>query len=224
MSLLRIEALVKSYRTGSETVEVLRKVSFSVEEATTVVISGESGSGKTTLLSLIGGLDSPTAGRIFVGGKDISNLAEDKLVEYRSLTVGFVFQFHFLLKDFTALENVMMPSYIVGGSTEAAREKALGLLESVGLRKRSSHFPLELSGGERQRVAVARALMNVPSIILADEPTGNLDEKNSEVVEDLLFQLVEKHGKTLILVTHDRSIARRADQHFELVHGSVVKQ
>lgn len=222
MALLTTRSLKKIYRTGSETLEVLRDVNLSVDAGSTVVITGESGCGKTSLLSLIGGLDTPTAGQIFLREDDITSLSEDELSVYRRDTIGFIFQFHFLLRDFTAVENIMMPAYIAGESPAAATRKAEELMESVGLAARSDHYPVELSGGERQRVAVARALVNDPAIILADEPTGNLDEKNSKVVENLLFELVGKYKKTLVLVTHDRGLARLSDRHFELVHGVLV--
>ena len=222
MALLTTRSLKKNYRSGSETLEVLRDVNLSVEEGRTVVITGESGCGKTSLLSLIGGLDTPTAGQIFLREKDITSLSEDELSDYRRDTIGFIFQFHFLLRDFTALENIMMPSYIAGESSDVAKTKAEELIDSVGLAARSHHYPVELSGGERQRVAVARALVNDPAIILADEPTGNLDERNSKVVENLLFELVERYKKTLVVVTHDRALARLSDRHFELVHGVLV--
>ncbi len=222
MALLTTRSLKKNYRSGSETIEVLRDVNLSVEEGRTVVITGESGCGKTSLLSLIGGLDTPTAGQIFLREKDITSLSEDELSDYRRDTIGFIFQFHFLLRDFTALENIMMPSYIAGESSDVAKTKAEELIDSVGLAARSHHYPVELSGGERQRVAVARALVNDPAIILADEPTGNLDEKNSKVIENLLFELVERYKKTLVVVTHDRALARLSDRHFELVHGVLV--
>ena len=222
MALLTTRSLKKNYRSGSETLEVLRDVNLSVEEGRTVVITGESGCGKTSLLSLIGGLDTPTAGQIFLREKDITSLSEDELSDYRRDTIGFIFQFHFLLRDFTALENIMMPSYIAGESSDVAKTKAEELIDSVGLAARSHHYPVELSGGERQRVAVARALVNDPAIILADEPTGNLDERNSKVVENLLFELVERYKKTLVVVTHDRALARLSDRQFELVHGVLL--
>jgi lipoprotein-releasing system ATP-binding protein len=222
VALLTTRSLKKNYRSGSETLEVLRDVNLSVEEGRTVVITGESGCGKTSLLSLIGGLDTPTAGQIFLREKDITSLSEDELSDYRRDTIGFIFQFHFLLRDFTALENIMMPSYIAGESSDVAKTKAEELIDSVGLAARSHHYPVELSGGERQRVAVARALVNDPAIILADEPTGNLDERNSKVVENLLFELVERYKKTLVVVTHDRALARLSDRQFELVHGVLL--
>jgi lipoprotein-releasing system ATP-binding protein len=149
-------------------------------------------------------------------------LDEDELTGYRNRTIGFIFQFHFLLKDFDALENVLMPAYLRANKLGQARNRAINLLKEVGLEKRAHHFPSELSGGERQRVAVARALMNDPGLILADEPTGNLDERNSSIVEELLFELVEKYRKTLLLMTHDKYIAGKAHEQYELLHGELV--
>ena len=223
MELLKIDSLFKSFHTGSETVEVLRGIDLTVGDGSTVVISGESGSGKTTLLNLAGGLDHPTSGAIYVKGREISRLAEDELTGYRNQTVGFIFQFHFLLGDFTAHENVLMPTYLGSRAPKRSRETARELLAAVGLGGRLNHYPAELSGGERQRVAVARALVNDPQIILADEPTGNLDERNSAVVADLLFELVRRFGKTMLLVSHDRGLAERADRNLELAHGKLVE-
>jgi lipoprotein-releasing system ATP-binding protein len=223
VAILDIEALAKSYRTGSETVVVLRDINLRVEEGTTVIITGESGSGKTTLLNLTGGLDYPTSGSIRIDGREISRLDEDALAQYRKLTVGFIFQFHFLLADFTAVENVMLPAMLQGANRSRIMDSAAELLGEVGMDNRLHHFPNQLSGGERQRVAVARALMNDPRIILADEPVGNLDERNSGVVIDLLFDLVGRHGKTLLLVTHDRRLQERADRSYDLIHGKLVE-
>jgi lipoprotein-releasing system ATP-binding protein len=188
-----------------------------------VAITGESGCGKSTLLNLVGGLDYPTAGRITVGDMEIAEMGEDELSRYRNRHVGFIFQFHFLLRDFTAVENVVMPAMVGGGRMARLRTRGERLLSEVGLSRRKDAYPHELSGGERQRVAVARALMNEPLLILADEPTGNLDEGNSAVVQDLLFGLVRTHGRTMILVTHDRGIAARADRRFALTGGELVQ-
>jgi lipoprotein-releasing system ATP-binding protein len=158
-----------------------------------------------------------------VKGREISRLGEDELTGYRNKTVGFIFQFHFLLGDFTALENVLIPTYLGSRPSRRSRQKAMELLNAVGLADRLNHYPGELSGGERQRVAVARALVNEPEIILADEPTGNLDERNSAVVAELLFDLVRGLGKTLVLVSHDRGLADRADRNLELAHGKLVE-
>jgi lipoprotein-releasing system ATP-binding protein len=184
-----------------------------------VVITGESGSGKTTLLNLVAGLDAPSNGAILFEGTDLGGLSETELAVFRSRNLGFVFQFHYLMRDFTALENVMMPALIAGEAASRARERSTRLLMEVGLSDRADHYPPQLSGGEQQRVAVARALTNDPSIVLADEPTGNLDERNSTAVEDLLFELVGRHGVTLLMVTHDRRLAARGDRRLVLAHG-----
>jgi len=217
--LLEVEGLRKVFRAGAEELTVLDDVCLAVAKAGTVVIAGESGSGKSTLLHLIGGLDAPTAGRIRFGDLEIAGLGEAELVEYRNRRLGFIFQLHYLLKDFTALENVLMPAAIAGTAGAGARQRAERLLEQVGLSARRRHYPLELSGGERQRVAVARALMNDPQLILADEPTGSLDERSSAQIRDLLFGLVREYRKTMILVTHSRELGAAGDQHLVLEHG-----
>jgi lipoprotein-releasing system ATP-binding protein len=217
--LLEVEGLRKVFRAGTEDLIVLDDVSLAVAAASTVVIAGESGSGKSTLLHLIGGLDAPTAGRIRFDGLEIANLGEAELVEYRNRRLGFIFQLHYLLKDFTALENVLMPAAIAGATGAAARRRAERLLEQVGLGGRRRHYPLELSGGERQRVAVARALMNDPQLILADEPTGSLDERSSAQIRELLFGLVREYRKTMILVTHSRELSASGEEHLVLEHG-----
>jgi lipoprotein-releasing system ATP-binding protein len=218
-ALLEVAGLRKVFRAGAEDLTVLDGVSLSVEQGSTVVISGESGSGKSTLLHLIGGLDSPTAGRIRFQELEISGLGEAELVEYRNRRLGFIFQLHYLLRDFTALENVYMPAAIAGAAGAAARRRAERLLEQVGLAGRRTHYPVELSGGERQRVAVARALMNDPLLILADEPTGNLDERSSVQIRDLLYGLVGEYRKAMILVTHSRELAEAGNQRLVLEHG-----
>ncbi len=221
--LVSVSSLVRRFVTGSETLEVLRDVSLSVPEASTAAISGESGCGKSTLLGLIGGLDRPTAGSVCVGGREITELGESDLSKYRNREVGFVFQFHFLLKDFTALENVIIPGMLGSESSRALRERGRQLLAEVGLDHRMDAWPLELSGGERQRVAVARALINEPRLLLADEPTGNLDERNARAVEDMLFALVRRYGRTMILVTHDPALASRTDSRFLLAAGTLSR-
>lgn len=190
---------------------ILRNVNLLVHEGVSLSISGESGSGKSTLLNLIAAFDSVTSGSINFGGIDICGMTEKEKARYRSVSLGFIFQFHYLLRDFSALENILMPAIMLGVPQKEARAKALSLLCEVGLEDRQNHYPAELSGGERQRVAVARALVNEPPLILADEPTGNLDPENGEKVGSLLFSLVEKHKKTLILVTHDAKMAKKAD-------------
>lgn len=217
--IVAVSGLKKIYASQFEELEVLGNVSLTVKPGETVVITGESGSGKSTLLNLIGGLDSATSGTVFVNGNNICKLNEHELTGYRNRFIGFIFQFHYLLNDFDALENVLIPALIRGDSYSAAKARALSLLSDVGLANQRHNLPVELSGGERQRVAVARALMNEPSLILADEPLGNLDEKNSSIVENILFSLVEKYSKTMILVTHDAEVASRGDKKYLLEHG-----
>lgn len=219
--ILRLSHVAKTFQSGVEELHILSDVNLTVAAGNTVVITGESGSGKSTLLNLIGGLDTPTGGTIEAGGYRVEALAESQLTRYRNAVVGLVFQFHFLLKDFTAVENVMMPAFMGGESRGEATRRAMQLLSDVGLSERTEHFPMQLSGGERQRVAVARALINDPDIILADEPTGNLDERNSRTVESILFDLVHRYGKTLLLVTHDESLSERGEHRLHLVHGRV---
>lgn len=217
--LVQVENLYKTYRSGKEDLHILRGVEFSVSRGLSLAITGESGSGKSTLLNILGGLDDATSGLIRVGNRELSKMSEKDLTAYRSSTVGFVFQFHYLLKDFTALENVMLPACVAGMRRSLAKEKARELLAEVRLEDRVSHFPSQLSGGERQRVAVARAMINNPELILADEPTGNLDPENSGLVADLLYATAETHGKTLIVVTHDNAVAARASRHLSLQAG-----
>ncbi len=214
--------VVKTYANGPEPLPILTRLSFSAQPGSTSVILGESGSGKSTLLNLIGGLDKPDEGHIFVMGSDVTSLSEDELSIFRSRSVGFVFQFHYLLSDFDALENVLLPAYMTGTSRKRAASRAEDLLRSVHLEDRLHHYPHQLSGGERQRVAVARALVNDPLIILADEPTGNLDERNSSNVEELIFSLAERFGKTLVLVTHDTGLAERGQFRY-LLHNGALK-
>ena len=216
---VRVRDLVKNYISGTETLHILRGISLEVERGSTVAVSGQSGSGKSTLLNIIGGLDRFDSGSVEVAGTDISGLSESGLSSYRQRRIGFIFQFHYLLKDFTALENVMLPAYMTGMRKKDAMEKAKLLLDDMKLNDRAGHFPSQLSGGERQRVAVARAMVNDPDIILADEPTGNLDPRNSAMVAELLFAGTEKWGKTLIVVTHDESVAGRAKVRYTLGNG-----
>jgi lipoprotein-releasing system ATP-binding protein len=220
--IVSVASLSRRFVNGAETLEVLRDVNLRVPAGRTVAITGESGCGKSTLLGLIGGLDRPSSGRVVVRGTDITELSESDLSGYRNREVGFVFQFHFLLKDFTALENVIIPSMLGREPSRVLRERGRRLLEEVGLGQRMNAWPLELSGGERQRVAVARALINEPPLLLADEPTGNLDERNARTVEDMLFDLVRAHGRTMILVTHDSALASRAEDRLLLAGGVLV--
>ena len=216
---LKVFGVKKVFRSGTEDLVVFEQVSFTVAQGRTAVILGESGSGKTTLLNLIGALDSCTAGRIVFNGFDITEPREENLIEFRSRQLGFIFQFHYLLKDLTALENVLIPALIIRSPRAQALRRAHELLAQVGLSTRAGHYPVQLSGGERQRVAVARALMNDPELILADEPTGNLDERNSQAIQELLFELVRSYRKSMILVTHAAELSRDANEQYLLEHG-----
>jgi len=225
--LLTVSNIVKNYSSGNETLHILKGINFEIEEGKSAAISGQSGSGKSTLLNIIGGLDKTDEGSVFIGtgtgGKtDITSLSEKEISLYRSKRVGFIFQFHYLLKDFTALENVMLPAYIAGIKKKEATERAKSLLADVNLEDRSSHFPSQLSGGERQRIAVARSMVNDPDLILADEPTGNLDPENSHIVAQLLYESAQKRGKTLIVVTHDKKVASGASIKFILESGKLA--
>ncbi len=224
MEIIQLSGVEKSYETGPEELKIIRGVNLGITGGSVVVITGESGSGKSTLLNLIGGLDSPTGGEILVDHLPVHEMNEDELTEYRSSRVGFVFQFHYLMKDFTAHENVMIPAFIRGMRKTEALDRAAGLLARVGLEGRVNHYPAQLSGGERQRVAVARSLVNDPAVILADEPTGNLDEQNSRNVEDILFDLVRRVGKTLVLVTHDSHLTGYADSSYVLENGILCER
>ncbi|MDR2953241.1 MAG: ABC transporter ATP-binding protein [Treponema sp.] len=217
--LLRAENLVKNYVSGTETLHILKGICFELEEGRSAAVSGQSGSGKSTLLNILGALDRADEGKVFIGDDEITALSEKEMSLYRSKKVGFIFQFHYLLKDFTALENVMIPAYIAGVKKKEALERAKSLLADVKLEDRLGHYPSQLSGGERQRVAVARSMVNDPALILADEPTGNLDPFNSEIVAQLLYAGAEKRGKTLIVVTHDKEVAVRASLRFTLEDG-----
>ena len=220
-SIVSIKKLEKTYKTDSENLTVLKNLSLEIEEGSKIAIVGESGSGKSTLLNIIGGIDKATEGNVTAGKWNLSKLSEAELSEYRSSFLGLIFQFHYLLKDFTAIENVYMAALIAGMAKKEAIAKAEKLLDDVGLLKRKDHLPSQLSGGERQRVAVARALINDPKLILADEPTGNLDPQNAEKIGDLLFSMVEKYNKTLILVTHDLNLAKKADCQYKIIKGSL---
>lgn len=219
--LLRVTNIVKDYISGSETLHILKGINFEIEEGNSAAISGQSGSGKSTLLNIIGGLDRANEGNIYIGNDDITSLSEKELSLYRSKSVGFIFQFHYLLKDFTALENIMLPAYIAGMKKKDAIETAKSLLADLKLEDRKNHFPSQLSGGERQRVAVARSMVNDPVLILADEPTGNLDLQNSEIVAQLLYEGAQKRGKTLIVVTHDKKVASNASVQLVLEDGQL---
>ncbi|WP_162823699.1 lipoprotein-releasing ABC transporter ATP-binding protein LolD [Lysobacter sp. TY2-98] len=216
---IRAQGLGKTYAEGKLRTPVFDGLELEVTRGETVAILGASGAGKSTLLHLLGGLDTPTAGEVFVEGRKMSALSDAERGRLRNSALGFIYQFHHLLPEFTALENVMLPVMLAGVSANEASKRATSLLESVGLGHRLGHKPGELSGGERQRAAVARALVNRPGCVLGDEPTGNLDEKTAATVFDLMLGLNRDQRTSLVLVTHDRSLARRLDRVLELHEG-----
>lgn len=199
--------------------QVLKGIDLHIDKGEVVSIVGPSGAGKTTLLQIIGTLDKPDNGTVVIDGIDTTQLSTDKLSDFRNRHLGFVFQFHQLLPEFTALENVMIPAFIAGKSTKEARQRATELLEFLGLAGRASHKPAELSGGEKQRVAVARALVNNPAVILADEPSGSLDSKNKEELHQLFFNLRDQFGQTFVIVTHDEGLAAITDRTIHMRDG-----
>lgn len=216
---IRAEGLGKTYIEGKLHTPVFDGLEFAVQAGETVAILGASGAGKSTLLHLLGGLDVPTTGEVFVVGQQMSALSNAERGRLRNSALGFIYQFHHLLPEFTALENVMMPVLLAGKPTQEAHVRAQTLLESVGLGHRLAHKPGELSGGERQRAAVARALVNTPACVLGDEPTGNLDEKTAATVFAQMLELNRVQGTSLVLVTHDRRLARKLDRVLELREG-----
>ncbi len=218
-AVVRAEALGKTYREGGLNTRVFEDLDFEVARGETVAILGASGAGKSTLLHLLGGLDTPTAGEVYVSGRKMSALSDAARGSLRNSELGFVYQFHHLLPEFTALENVMLPVLLGQADVKQAGARARELLEAVGLGHRLDHKPGELSGGERQRAAVARALVNRPACVLGDEPTGNLDEKTAATVFELMLGLNREQGTSLVVVTHDRGLARRLDRVMELHEG-----
>ena len=217
--ILRIRELTKNYKSGSRDLTVLNNVSLDVERGSTCAIVGPSGSGKTTLLGLSAGLDVPSSGSVTLNGISLDKLSEDEKAQVRSAHVGFIFQSFNLLPTLTALENVMIPLELKGDKN--ARKKAKDLLEKVGLADRAGHYPTQLSGGEQQRVSIARAFANEPSILFADEPTGNLDGETGTTIEELIFRLNTDAGTTLILVTHDLDLAKRAGRVIQMKNGKL---
>lgn len=204
--------------------EVLKAVDLHVAKGEVVSIVGASGAGKSTLLNIMGSLMQPSQGRVLIAGTDIFALGEKELASFRNREIGFVFQFHHLLPEFTALENVVMPA-LIGGAKWGSREvekRAMMLLDDLGVGHRASHKPMQMSGGEQQRVAVARALMNNPAVLLADEPSGNLDSKNKEELHNLFFELREKYGQTIVIVTHEMDLARKCDRCIVMKDGAVL--
>jgi putative ABC transport system ATP-binding protein len=222
MKIIEARSLTKSIDTGTHRVEILRGVDFEVPAGQFVAIMGASGSGKSTLLGLLAGLDTPTSGTIVIDGVDITGLREDKLAVVRGRKIGFVFQSYQLIPTLTAEENVLLPHELAGGDLSSGTKRARDLLASVGLSDRLDHYPVQLSGGEQQRVALARAFMVKPPILMADEPTGNLDSVNGAHVLELLISLNRREGTTLVLVTHDRALTEHADRIVTLRDGKIV--
>jgi len=220
-SLLEVRHLKKTYRSGNIELEVLSDVSFSVYPGEVIALMGPSGVGKTTLLNLIGALDLPDSGTISLKGQLLADLSQRKLAQVRNTSLGFVFQFHHLLPEFTALENVLIPKMIHEATSERHHSRAKKLLETFGLENRMEHYPHQLSGGERQRVALARALMNNPALVLADEPTGNLDRKSGQQLLQAILAFSQEHRQTFIIATHDDSIAEQAQRILEIRDGNV---
>lgn len=206
-SFLQVESVTKVFKTGSEVTPVLHGLDLKLERGESLAIVGGSGAGKSTLLHIIGTLESPTSGRIFFDGEDVSSWGDKALSSFRNKNLGFVFQFHYLLNEFSALDNVAMPAIIAGESKASSLEKAAALLNKLGMSHRENYFPNSLSGGEQQRLAIARALVMEPGLVLADEPTGNLDKANSGIIQDLFLQVVEDFQVGLITVTHDQKFA-----------------
>jgi lipoprotein-releasing system ATP-binding protein len=224
--ILSCHDLKKNYKSesGTEDLQILRGVNLEINMGEIAAIVGSSGSGKSTLLHILGGLDQPTSGDVFWNRQSIYKHNTDRLAELRNTHVGFVFQFHHLLPEFTAVENVMMPALIKGDPFKSSEKRATELLQLFGLNDRTEHRPSQLSGGEQQRVSMARALMNRPSIILADEPTGNLDEKNTDTILKLLFNLRDIEGVSIILITHEKEIAKKCDSLYLLQNGVIQSE
>jgi lipoprotein-releasing system ATP-binding protein len=220
---LNAKGLSKSYRTGPDEVVVWKNVDLQVSVGETISIIGASGSGKSTLLNALGGLDEVDSGEVVLAGNSIHSLAENDRTQLRNRDLGFVYQFHHLLPEFSALENVMMPLLIRGDKTKQAKASALECLTQVGLDHRAEHKPAELSGGERQRVAIARALVGKPKVVLLDEPTGNLDQQTALQVEDVLLELSKTIGMAFVIVTHDEALAGRANRHYKLSDLTLVQ-
>ena len=213
---------VRNIEKSFGTLKVLKGIDLEVKKSEVVSIMGASGAGKSTLLQILGTLSTPDSGELLIDGTDVLKLGEKSLAEFRNRRLGFVFQFHHLLPEFTALENVMIPAFIAGRSRKDAEKEAVALLEDMGLGERLDHKPSELSGGEQQRVAIARALINRPAVLFADEPSGNLDTRTKEEIHNLFFRLREKYGQTVVIVTHDPDLAKMCDRSLFMVDGQFV--
>jgi len=220
-AILRCQQLGMTYTEGPNDVQVLSGINLDLEKGERIAIVGASGSGKSTLLHLLGGLDLPTAGSVWIDGQEISGVSDKKRGDIRNQYLGFVYQFHHLLPEFTAVENVAMPLLIAGEDSDVAKAKAEALLNNIGLGHRLMHRPIELSGGERQRAAIARALVTEPNVVLADEPTGNLDEKTAQAVFEMMLELNQNVGTALVMVTHDTRLAKKMDTIYHLELGSL---
>lgn len=218
--MIKISNITKSF----DSLQVLKGINLTIGKGEIVSIVGQSGAGKTTLLQIMGTLDAPDSGTIVINGQQLTGLSQKKLSEFRNQHIGFVFQFHQLLPEFTALENVMMPAFIAGTPSKLAKSRAAELLEFMNLSSRSGHKPNELSGGEKQRVAVARALMNRPDVVFADEPSGSLDTRNKEELHQLFFRLREEYGQTFVIVTHDEELASQTDHIIRMKDGIILDQ
>lgn len=223
-SYILVEGVCKSFQIGTKKLHVLKNIDLKIQERDIISIVGASGAGKSTLLHLLGALDRPSQGKVYYDKVDIFHLNDGDLAHFRNQHIGFVFQFHHLLPEFTALENVMMPLLIRRTPRDIAHEKANTILQEVGLQARLYHKPGELSGGEQQRVAVARAIVNEPTVLFADEPTGNLDTKTGEKINELLFRLNQEIGIIIVLVTHNEKLAQTADRIIHLRDGEIVEQ
>lgn len=221
--LLRFASVSKEYQSGETRLVILEDIDFILQRGDSVAITGKSGSGKSTMLNLAGGLDRPSKGSVLFLGKDLATMGDRELSEFRNRHIGFVFQSHILLEDFSALENVCVPAIISGEPMRTVAPKAKQLLDRVGLSDRLSHRPQKLSGGERQRVAICRALMNAPELVIADEPTGSLDEESSGGIESLLMDMVVEEGRTLLMVTHDAQLASQCSSVYLLHNRSLRK-
>ncbi len=223
-SALTAKDIHRTFKTPDSDLKVLNGINITIEKGEMVAVTGESGAGKSTLLHILGGLDKPTRGEVFIGSINLGSKTERELALLRNKKIGFVFQFHYLLDDFTALENVMMPLLVAGKPSKDAKKRAELILEKVGLKDRRKHFPRQLSGGEQQRVAVARALANDCEIVLADEPSGNLDIETGRKLHQLLFELNKSNQTTFMIATHNRELAGRCHRELELVDGRTVER